>query len=490
MELPLQSLRDIQGIIVTGYGHQNHRALLLLQIHEAAGARGWLEELIPLVATAAPYGRLPSGEKDKPKTALAVAFTHPGLKAIGLTEQSLVTFEREFILGMPARHRVLGDRGTSAPEHWQVGGPQNPQIHVLVTISGVTSEEMNREVETQYELIEKSRGAVEVVQAEGGSRPLDQKEPFGFRDGISNPVIEGTPGRQAGGPNNVVKTGEFILGYLNELKVFPGSPAIPAELDPKGILPRFPEGAAPECRDFGRNGSYLAYRKLEQDVAGFWRFAREQARRPDGTVDEQRAVWTAAKFFGRWPGGAPLVLSPDGPCAALDMATDFSYQPTDRHGFKCPIGAHTRRANPRDSLFGNSPADSYSTTRQHRIMRRAVSYGEDYLVEPNLLAARRLPATIEDDGEERGIHFMAVNASLANQFEMVTQSWVNLPQFNGLYDNRDPVVGDNTGTGNMTIERDPLRLQITGVPRFVHVRGGAYFILPSITSLRYLAEGL
>jgi Dyp-type peroxidase family len=488
MELPLHALRDIQGIIVTGYGHQDHRALLFLQIRDAVGARRWLGQVIPYVATAAPWPLSSEGKPEKPLTALNIGITHPGFKAIGMSEDSLFSFSREFILGMPERAPVLGDTGTSAPDTWEVGGPNNPEFHVLVTISGVTRQGVDDAVEEQRRLIDQSGGAVVEVLAEGGSRPpITQKEPFGFRDGISNPGIEGTLGHNM--PSDwVVRTGQFILGYLNELNVFPSSPGVLADQDPHGILPRYPQGVAPECRDFGRNGSYLAYRKLEQDVAGFWCFAAQQAVRPDGTVDHHEAIKTAAKFVGRWPGGAPLTLSPDEDCRALNMADDFRYEDTDHYGFKCPVGAHIRRSNPRDSLFGNSAADTFRTTKQHRILRRAVSYGADYLFDPDILELGRLPETIADDGQRRGIHFMCVNADFSQQFEMVSQSWANYAHFNGLYNNKDTITGDNDGTGVMVIQRDPVRRVIENVPRFVHVKGGAYFFLPSITAMRYLAE--
>ena len=85
--------------------------------------------------------------------------------------------------------------------------------------------------------------------------------------------------------------------------------------------------------------------------------------------------------------------------------------------------------------------------------------------------------------------FMCINANIERQFEFVQQTWINNPSFNGLYDERDPIFGNSGSqtTGTMTIPRDPVRRSLSGLGGFVTVRGGAYFFLPSIKALRYLA---
>src|SRR5207237_396510 len=107
------------------------------------------------------------------------------------------------------------------------------------------------------------------------------------------------------------------------------------------------------------------------DVEGFWAFLDEATRRADGTSDRQAAVKLAAKMVGRWPGGAPLVLSPDVDDPALAGANDFAYHDADPHGLRCPLGSHVRRANPRDSLQPKPGTDaSIAVNKRHRLIRR------------------------------------------------------------------------------------------------------------------------
>jgi deferrochelatase/peroxidase EfeB len=255
----------------------------------------------------------------------------------------------------------------------------------------------------------------------------------------------------------------------------------------------FPENAVPDCRDFGRNGTYLVYRKLAQDVAGFWRFIEHASDGLGGAEDieekHKQMRWLAAKFTGRWPGGAPLTLSPDQDDAKLEKENNFTYRPEDMNGNACPIGSHIRRSNPRDSILRvkDTAEQSFRTSGEHRIIRRGIGYGEP-LFPAEAIENPHVPMGIQDDGRPRGLQFFAINASIKRQFEFIQQTWLNNSKFNGLEDNKDPISGDNDGLSHMEIQSDPLRIRITGVPRFVTVKGGAYFFLPSITALNFLAN--
>jgi Dyp-type peroxidase family len=235
----------------------------------------------------------------------------------------------------------------------------------------------------------------------------------------------------------------------------------------------------------GRNGTYLVFRQLSQDVRGFWRFLDQVAKRPDGTSDSDRRLRLAAKIVGRWPGGAPLVLAPDGDDPALAEANDFAYFHDDRGGTRCPIGAHIRRANPRDSLDPSpGTADSYAINRRHRILRRGREYGVQLTPEEALSGGDASPAT-----DERGLQFICLNGNIARQFEFVNDTWLNDPKFAGLYDDADPLVGPSQPYGGtFTVQSSTVRERVTDVPRFVSVRGGAYFFLPGIAATRYLAS--
>lgn len=488
--LDAAALDDIQGIILNGYAHLRYGTLYFLQVRDAAKARRWLGEVATQTTTSKRWAVGPDGKTIKPPTTVNVALTHPGAQALQLPGQALATFSPEFREGIVANAPILGDTGDSDPAHWDVGGPENPEVHVLLILFARDRATLERHAREQEDLVEESRGGVVVVAQEQGARPRSQKEPFGFRDGVSNPLIEGTPGNPVA-DQWVVKTGEFLLGYLNEYGIYPLSPSVLASDDPDGILAPFPKDTYPAYRDLGRNGSYLVYRKLEQDVEGFWRYVGEQ--HAEGSeVDSEAAVKTASKLLGRWPSGAPLVLSPDRDDPALRKENRFTYA-LDPHGFACPAGAHTRRANPRAALAHNTPVQSFTSANTHRLLRRAMSYGgeDGFDVEHGFdvdgLEEGRMPVGYTDP-RPRGIHFLAVNADIRRQFELVQQNWCNNRAFNAVFDNKDAVMGDNDCTDGMTIPRDPLRRRLLAVPRFVTTRGGGYCFLPSITALRYMAD--
>jgi Dyp-type peroxidase family len=250
-----------------------------------------------------------------------------------------------------------------------------------------------------------------------------------------------------------VRTGEFVLGYEDEDGLLPAAPGAPLH----------------------RNGTFAVYRKLAMDVAAFRRYVAEAGSRYPGGPG-----LLAAKIVGRWPDGTPLVRSPTAPDPALaaDPATinDFSYA-ADEEGLRCPLGAHIRRANPRDApgFFGGR------LSNRHRIVRRGRSYG------PPLA-----PGATEDDGVDRGLVFVCFNAGIWRQFETVQALWIDDGDPFGLGPDKDFLVGEPHGTeGKMTIQSRPPRppFFLKPQPRFVTLRGGEYLFRPSMTGLRWLATG-
>ena len=217
-------------------------------------------------------------------------------------------------------------------------------------------------------------------------------------------------------------------------------------------------------RDLGRNGTYLVLRTLAQDVDAFDAYVTTTA--AELGLDPELL---AAKMVGRWRGGASLVQSPDVDRAELATANDFGYHHDDVRGLRCPVGAHVRRANPRDSLDPRPGSDaSQAVTDRHRLLRRGRVFA--------------------DDGQQ-GLQFVALNANLGRQFEFVQHSWLNDPKFAGLTTDLDPLVTPRTPDGVFTIPGEPFRTRVCGLPEFVTTLGGAYFFLPGRRALRYLAAG-
>ena len=179
----------------------------------------------------------------------------------------------------------------------------------------------------------------------------------------------------------------------------------------------------------------------------------------------------AAKFMGRWRSGAPLVLAPDADDPELGADpmrnNDFNYRHQDPQGYAVPLGSHMRRMNPRDTA---------ANMNRRRMMRRGATYGP------------HLPEGAPEDGVERGIAAFVICASLIRQFEFAQNVWVSDRNFHELGNERDPIIGAHDGTLEFKIPKRPIRKKITGLPAFTTVKGGAYFFLPGLRALQYLAS--
>jgi Dyp-type peroxidase family len=448
---------DIQGIIISGYNHLKSWAYYFVEFKDRPQTQAWVRSVVDQITTADWEG--PDG---KPSTALNVAFTFPGLKFLGLPDASLYTFPQELREGMHEANRArrLGD----APDTWEYGNPDKP-IHALLILQAENDSDRQKLEDRHVDALKK-HGAI-VVASISGSNATVPGEHFGFNDGLSQPVIDGAPGHAGTGTgDDVIKAGEFILGYSNEYDVLPSSPTVPQSCWPKSKLPPIDETAE---LDLGHNGSYLVVRQLRQNVAAFRKYIADQA-----GADPDDREWLAAKLVGRWRSGAPLVLTPNSDNKELLGRKDFRYAASDPNGFACPLGAHIRRANPRDSLPPDA-AESIQTSRRHRLMRRGVPYGSV------------LPDGAKDDGK-RGLLFICINADIQRQFEFVQQTWINNPKFNGLSNDPDPLLSSGPDESTFTIQGWPVRRRLNGLQQFVTMVGGAYFFLPSIRAMSMLGN--
>ena len=414
---------------------------LLLRIDDRAAGRELVRRLLPLVSSAR---RSPAPEDD---AWITVAFTYQGLAALGVPQDSLDSFAPEFRQGMAARAADLGDVGDSGPANWEepLG---SRDVHVAMSVLAPDAARL-------HGLVERARRAdadlagVELIWRQDCYQLPTGRTSFGFKDGIGQPAVEGS-GVPPSNPNEKpLKAGEIILGYPDET----------------GELPPMP---APEV--LGRNGTYVVFRKLHTRVAAYRQYLRARA------ASREDEALLGAKMVGRWQSGAPLTLSPerDDPGLGADRRrnNDFRYT-DDLRGFKCPAGAHARRANPRDAL----DEDGSVNVRLHRMIRRGTSYGP------------MLPdGVLDDDGVDRGIVFVFAGAHLKRQFEFVKTQWLNDGIFIGAPAEKDPLVGAHDGAGTYTIPHHPIRRRLRQLPPFVVTRGGEYCFAPSLRALRWLAE--
>ena len=477
--MPVLQIEDIQGIVLFGYGRLRSASFLLLRIAQPAAARGWLGML-----------DVRNAKFDPARTdrCINVAFTPAGLARLGLSPDLIARFAAEFTQGMTAsehRQRILGDVGDSSPDRWQWGGPGSPEPHILLMLYG-RDESVLATLERE-QVAACSAAGLELVITLNTCWLAKGTEHFGFRDGVSRTDIEGF--HDDAPPENTVAAGEFVLGYLNAYGQYTERPLLTPEHDPGGLLLPAPEDVS--RRDLGMNGSYLVFRQLSQDVGAFWKFMDDKTKKLDGAADPGAQIRLASKMVGRWPSGTPLVKAPRADDPALCDDNDFLYhRANDQHGFNCPIGAHIRRANPRDALDPEPGSDrSIEVGKRHRVIRRGRPYGRpvaESMAIDEILARRDTPG-------ERGIHFICFNTHIGRQFEFIQHTWLNNPKFDGLYEDDDPIVGDRGGArakpgGAFTMQAEPVRKRVTGMPRFSHVRGGGYFFMPGLRAVRYLAS--
>ena len=529
-------LADIQGNILTAYGKQGFPKgrFMLFHIERGDLARRFVTGLLPMVTTALRWPSrqgIPTGklEVSRPHVTVNIAFTWYGLHALGLPTRTLRGMPDEFIDGMAGRAAMLGDdfSGENWKNAWDEvwinsglnNGTHPDTVHILIMLNA----QMNPDGSTVAALEQKAT-EIEILRLKtGGVRPLSghnpkgqvrqpfqalsailnrqadgpvtpsPKEHFGFTDGIGDPIFEGQypngyeqaykegNGALDGKGNwRPLATGEFLLGYPDEAQETAGS-AMPLS--------------------FSRNGTFMAYRKLHENVAAFRAFMDETALRFGAAFsipnpDDARAT-LMAKMAGRWPDGVPVSLAPtvaewkqfniehpESDAKSRSAAlTKFAFR-DDPAGMRCPLTAHVRRANTRDMMDPTGDAGSILNNRR-RILRRGLPYGES-------------PPGVSDSSEH-GLVMLIYCASLFRQFEFIQQQWINYGFPASAGNDTCPIIGNHSdGTrgpkAKFVIPADPASghppFIIDGIPQFVETRGGEYFFVPSMTALRMIGMGV
>lgn len=449
------NLADIQGGMLEEYDTLAC-CYAFFRIGDAASGRAWLAALAERVTSAA------STHGTGPEQTLNVVISARGLAALGVSAAAIASFPAAFRDGMASRAHRLGDRGPSDPANWE-GGLGTPDIHVMVALSGpdanmvdhlrlaLSAEAGRRQVSEIHHV------HAEVVFEQRSGCPSAH---FGYVDPISQPAIDGMPdGAPGDGALNgdgwrPIAPGEFLLGYVNELGEATATPQPP---------------------ELGINGSFIAFRKAAQDVAGFRDYLKQGALTLWGSDDAAHQEKMAAKIVGRWRSGCPLALSPDQDdpdiAADPDRVNDFDYS-DDPDGLRCPLGAHVRRTNPRASRITTT-----TDINRKRILRRGLEFGPP------------LPEGAPDDGVARGQAGVFVVADLELQFEFIQAQWIEKGDFIGLpSDEKDPLVGANADGGQFTVPGADMPF-LFDVRQFVTIQGGEYFFAPGLNALRGIAAG-
>lgn len=380
-----------------------------------------------------------------------IAFTFEGLKK--LIPEKVEHFKKDeaFSQGMAARSKVLGDRLDH--QNWVIGGPTNlPDL--LLIVASDTEDFLIQRINSIKES-SKVNGGLELIHEENGRTRKDMNKPghehFDYKDGISQPGIRGLKSDKPEDfltarlidPNDeraqsfskpgepLIWPGQFVLGYLKQneadlIQPVPGS-------DTLADLPKW-----------ARNGSFLVFRRLQQDVAAFNKFVENMSAEAGMNSD-----LLGAKLIGRWKSGAPLIrakeednppigndgftsnhFSYENPEPAIKLTQDVGNQEIssaeeDSEGKICPFAAHVRKLNPRDVHSAES-----NLTRM--LLRRGIPYGKSFELAPD---------------EERGLLFMTYQTSIKDQFEFMQQAWANNPKFPSEGAGEDPIVGQKDNDG-------------------------------------------
>ncbi len=466
-------LKDIQGFGISGF-RKDQQELVAVKINSATGGQQLLKWLSPQVADAFAVSTFNMVFSDIARrtdvewlkaTWTAVMISAAGYQAFGVNFNDLPAGDSAtaFEVGMAARAPQIGDNLEPGDQPAQWLEPFRPganQVHLLIVIASDVECDVDRQLLAVLDQVQAS--GCEVVFHERGATlppPLTGHEHFGFKDGISQPSLQGDDPPPPGTPP-AVPPGDFVLGYPNALGQTVGQGTRWA------------------------NGSFVVFRRLHQDVAHFRQLVAA------GVPNANPAVaggLLGAKMVGRWPSGAPIEKYQGADPGPGHEDNDFAFQQSDAGGATCPVWAHIRKANPRDE---NAPGGQPAGSEQHRMLRRGIPFG------PPLP-----PASMTDDGVQRGLHFFAVVSDLVRQFEFVQSNWINNPNFpigsvpaqqGGTYQppvpgtpagGPDPVVGEHDPGADDTLVQGQANIAFPIGQELVSVTAGEYFFLPSLSGL-------
>jgi Dyp-type peroxidase family len=473
-------LRDIQGFGIAGF-RKDHQEILFIKIADPAGGRRLIAWLQPRTASAWEVGtfnsvfsevRARTGAETLSATWTGILISSAGYQALGVSTANLPSGEgtTAFTAGMATRSQQIGDTGPlDAPSSWLPPFRPGGGVHLCIVVGSDEPDDLADLVRNIGDQV--SASGCEIVFQERGETlppPLTGHEHFGFKDGISQPAIDGYDDPPQANEPPPVPAGEFVFGFPN---------AVGAVVQPAGAL--------------WTNGSFAVFRRLHQDVAAF---RSQVAAGVTGSNPPRSPDQTAAAMMGRWPSGAPLELNPDADPGIANATNAFQYQAppfTDDAGQKCPHFAHIRKANPRDET---TPLPATDDPKTHRMIRRGIPFGPP------------LPAdATADDGTDRGLHFMCLVSDLDRQFEFVQRQWLNDPNFPngspsatpGGYspppqappDGPDPVVGEHTAGESCVLNQASGQHPFAIPVQLTRVTAGEYFFVPSLSSLGLIGGG-
>lgn len=515
---PVLDGAEIQGDILAGF-RKDHVRLIFVSVTDEvlpelkrwigtmAGSLAYLDAVLGFNVEFSAARKHLRADPAMSATWMNLAISGKGAKRL-LKPDQLAQLDSTFLNGPLDDAKLVGEPDigdVGGPQTWFVGAPNNEPDAVLI-ISGDESAEVDRQEALQLDVLRGLSASADavVLHVEVGEVRKAQPghEHFGFKDSVSQPGVRGRLDSDDGpfvttrvldskDPNYsgfaapgqpLCWPGEFVLGYPRKVE---------GSVDPNATV-------VDPTTPLTRNGSYLVYRRLRQNVPAFVAAANAMAAQLSATTPGQAhsEEFASALLVGRWPSGAPLMRSPqaDNPTLGEDtyasnnffftkpshapMYSAASRLPPDKYpeasgdvlGMTCPFSAHIRKVNPRDQ---NTEQGVSARTLEHRILRRGIPYGVDFD-----------PSKPDSAVQDRGLQFLCYQSSIVGGFQFLMNQWANSAE-SPLGGGHDIVIGQN-GTAPRQIT-----LSLTNIPsvtvnfpqRFVTTTGAAYLFSPSRTAL-------
>jgi len=445
-------LNELQGNILKWHGRE-YTAQIFLRFKEGAATavktfiKGFSECSITSAAKQIKEGELYRTEGIVGDLFGNFYLSARGYEYMGFTGNQ-VPQDPRFLAGMKASQQELNDPDLGDWEEWYRG-----DIHAMILLADDILPALNRDLRR---VLSQLREIADVLTIERGSvlrnNNEDPIEHFGYVDGISDPLF------LKGDIEKADKSGRDKWDPLASLSL--------------ALVPD------PNISDDSAFGSYLVFRKLEQNVRGF---EMEKERLADALGlkgdDRERA---GALVVGRFEDGTPMTLHEK----AQDSPGTNNFDYSEDDGSRCPFHAHLRKTNPRgDSVardrYGSRPAAEFEAERAHRVVRRGIPYGKRE-VEP-----KDSPALEELPTGGVGLLFMCFQSDIGNQFEFIQKSFSNDPDFPKRGTGPDPLTGQGPSQAqDWPVEWGQPATAQFDFQRFVTLKGGEYFFAPSISFLK------
>lgn len=509
---PILAIDDIQGDSIAGF-RKDHVRLVFFQFTDSStsSVKRWLSTYADKLATlrqVAGFNRVYKSMRlrmMREPVELSVlwrniAFTSVGLQKLVGKAEVLKFVDTSFRAGAEELSTTVGDPSDGSPgdaRNWVIGSGQKVPDGVVILAADI-QDAVEQEAKTLCDEIASFTSSAPYVEVGEVRKTLPGHEHFGYKDGISQPGVRGK------NPDGSYFTPRFLDPSDPHAPYF-AAPGV-ALVWPGEFLLNQPkqkgDGTDPlewkrttDGPPWATNGSYLVFRRLQQNVAAFNDMVTSihTVLSADPAFSAISLDLVGAMLVGRFTSGCPLMRSatddvalaqnsyasnqffffsdtpefviPPNPVVSPDM---FPMATADVHGERCPFGAHIRKVNPRDENTDHGPGNN---NLQHRILRRGIPYGSEFD-----------PAS--PDNNDRGLLFLCYQASIVDQFQLLMHDWVNKDDAPRPDSGFDPIITPVAGGSFHAVRPDRTTLSVPLPKPVVTATGAAFLFAPPISAIK------